>query len=72
MRGAPEPSLRCRSPSSPHATHNPAGITTLQESPFFAEFLDMLGSRVTLQGFDDYAGGLDTRKGSTGTHSLFA
>jgi hypothetical protein len=30
-------------------------------SPAFDEFVDFLGSRVRLRGFDGYKGGLDTR-----------
>ncbi len=40
----------------------------------FEEFLEMMGSRVNLQGFKRYAGGLDTGAGgssSSGEHGLF-
>ncbi|CAI4226744.1 unnamed protein product [Auanema sp. JU1783] len=40
-------------------------------SPAFDEFLDFLGSRVKLKGFDQYKGGLDTRGDTTGTHSIY-
>jgi hypothetical protein len=41
-------------------------------SPAFDEFLDFLGQRVRLKGFDQYKGGLDTRGDTTGTHSVYA
>ncbi len=43
-------------------------------SPDFDEFLEMLGSRVTLEGFKRYAGGLDVEPGGaarSGEHGLF-
>lgn len=40
-------------------------------SPEFDEFLDWLGDRIPLQGWDRYDGGLDTQKNATGTHSIF-
>ncbi|KAJ8348179.1 hypothetical protein SKAU_G00267680 [Synaphobranchus kaupii] len=39
--------------------------------PAFEEFLDLLGERVRLQGFDKYRAQLDTKTDSTGTHSLY-
>jgi len=39
--------------------------------PAFDEFLDMLGQRVRLKGFDKYKGGLDTKGDSTGQVSLY-
>ncbi|VDK83949.1 unnamed protein product [Litomosoides sigmodontis] len=40
-------------------------------SPAFEEFLDFLGQRVRLKGFDQYRGGLDVRGDTTGTHSIY-
>lgn len=41
------------------------------ESPLFTEFLDLLGDRITLKGFDRYKGGLDTVHNLTGTESVY-
>lgn len=40
-------------------------------SPLFMEFLDLLGDRITLKGFDRYKGGLDTVHNLTGTESVY-
>ncbi|ETN80860.1 Rap/ran-GAP [Necator americanus] len=40
-------------------------------SPAFDEFLDFIGQRVRLKGWDQYKGGLDTRGDTTGTHSIY-
>ncbi|PAV79175.1 hypothetical protein WR25_24180 [Diploscapter pachys] len=40
-------------------------------TPAFDEFLDFIGQRVTLKGWDQYKGGLDTRGDTTGTHSVY-
>ncbi|XP_014664555.1 PREDICTED: uncharacterized protein LOC106806909 [Priapulus caudatus] len=40
-------------------------------SPLFEEFLDLLGDKIKLQGFDRYRGGLDTLHNLTGTHSMY-
>uniref|UniRef100_A0A914DYP7 Rap-GAP domain-containing protein n=1 Tax=Acrobeloides nanus TaxID=290746 RepID=A0A914DYP7_9BILA len=40
-------------------------------SPAFEEFLDFLGNRVRLKGFDSYKGGLDTRGDTTGEYSIY-
>ncbi|EJD75290.1 rap/ran-GAP family protein [Loa loa] len=40
-------------------------------SPAFEEFLDFLGQRIRLKGFDQYKGGLDVRGDTTGTHSIY-
>uniref|UniRef100_A0A7I4YXF3 Rap-GAP domain-containing protein n=1 Tax=Haemonchus contortus TaxID=6289 RepID=A0A7I4YXF3_HAECO len=37
----------------------------------FDEFLDFIGQRVRLKGWDQYKGGLDTRGDTTGTHSIY-
>lgn len=42
-----------------------------EESPLFTEFLDLLGDRITLKGFDKYKGGLDTVHNLTGTESVY-
>lgn len=40
--------------------------------PAFHEFLELIGKRVRLKGFDNYKAGLDNKTDSTGTHSLYA
>ncbi|KAL3083362.1 hypothetical protein niasHS_011164 [Heterodera schachtii] len=40
-------------------------------SPHFEEFLDFLGTRVRLKGFESYKGGLDTRGDTTGLYSIY-
>ncbi|XP_034949420.1 signal-induced proliferation-associated 1-like protein 1 [Chelonus insularis] len=40
--------------------------------PAFLEFLDTVGQRVRLRGFEGYKAGLDTRTDSTGTHAVAA
>ncbi|XP_049754710.1 signal-induced proliferation-associated 1-like protein 1 isoform X1 [Elephas maximus indicus] len=40
-------------------------------SPAFEEFLQLLGERVRLKGFEKYRAQLDTKTDSTGTHSLY-
>lgn len=40
-------------------------------SPAFDEFLDMLGQRVRLKGFDKYKGGLDSKGDTTGSYSVY-
>jgi len=56
------------------------GQTTEQEmlsnreedaSPAYIEFLNLLGNKVTLQGFSGYSGGLDTLRNNAGTHSIY-
>mmetsp|Transcript_33152 Transcript_33152/g.83318 ORF Transcript_33152/g.83318 Transcript_33152/m.83318 type:complete len:1318 (-) Transcript_33152:9-3962(-) len=37
----------------------------------FYEFLEWLGTRVTLKGFQDYRGGLDVKQNTTGTESIY-
>ena len=39
-------------------------------SPDFEEFLELLGERVELEGWNGFAGGLDTKTKTTGTHSI--
>jgi signal-induced proliferation-associated 1 like protein 1 len=40
--------------------------------PAFSEFLETIGKKVRLKGFDNYKAGLDNKTDSTGTHSLYA
>ena len=40
-------------------------------TPAFDEFMNLLGKRIRLKGFEGFRGGLDTKTDSTGTHSLF-
>ncbi|KAG1713971.1 Signal-induced proliferation-associated 1-like protein 1 [Nymphon striatum] len=40
--------------------------------PAFNEFLEMLGRRVRLKGFDKYRAGLDVKSDSTGIYSVYA
>ncbi|XP_078287322.1 signal-induced proliferation-associated 1-like protein 3 isoform X2 [Rhinoraja longicauda] len=42
-----------------------------EPGPAFEEFLEQLGEKVLLKGFNKYAAQLDTKTGSTGTHSLY-
>ncbi len=51
---------------------NIGGNISEHGSEAFDEFLDFLGQRVRLKGFEQYKGGLDTRGDTTGTHSVFA
>ncbi|XP_055839391.1 signal-induced proliferation-associated 1-like protein 2 [Episyrphus balteatus] len=39
--------------------------------PAFTEFLDIIGKRVRLKGFQHYKAGLDNKSDSTGTHSVY-
>ncbi|CAL8090539.1 unnamed protein product [Orchesella dallaii] len=40
--------------------------------PAFNEFLDLIGSRIRLKGFDKYTGGLDNKDDSTGLHTVYS
>jgi hypothetical protein len=42
-----------------------------ESTPAFDEFLQLLGDRVCLKGFNHYKGGLDTKTDTTGTHSIY-
>ncbi|XP_076180512.1 rap GTPase activating protein radish isoform X2 [Ptiloglossa arizonensis] len=42
-----------------------------ENSPLFEEFLQILGDKVRLKGFDKYKGGLDTIHDLTGLYSIF-
>ncbi|XP_014743860.1 PREDICTED: rap1 GTPase-activating protein 1 [Sturnus vulgaris] len=44
---------------------------TTEESPAFAEFLDVLGQRVQLRDFKGFRGGLDVTHGQTGSESVY-
>lgn len=46
-------------------------FSNTEPSPAFAEFLEFLGEEVPLDGWPRFAGGLDTRKGATGTTSVY-
>lgn len=43
-----------------------------EAGPAFVEFLETIGKRVRLKGFEKYKAGLDNKTDSTGTHSLYA
>ncbi|XP_063682341.1 signal-induced proliferation-associated 1-like protein 1 isoform X3 [Bolinopsis microptera] len=40
-------------------------------SPAFDEFLETIGEKVALKGFDSFRGGLDNKSDTTGTHSVY-
>lgn len=42
-----------------------------QAGPEFMEFLEIIGKKVRLKGFENYKGGLDTKTDSTGLYSLY-
>ncbi|XP_033375180.1 rap1 GTPase-activating protein 1 isoform X5 [Parus major] len=44
---------------------------TTEESPAFAEFLEVLGQRVQLRDFKGFRGGLDVTHGQTGSESVY-
>lgn len=39
-------------------------------TPAFSEFLEQIGEKIPLKGFDGFRGGLDTLKGQTGAESI--
>ena len=43
-----------------------------EPGPAFTEFLETVGKKVRLKGFDNYKAGLDNKTDSTGTHSIYA
>lgn len=43
-----------------------------EAGPAFIEFLEAIGKRVRLKGFEHYKAGLDNKTDSTGTHSVYA
>ncbi|XP_041427714.1 rap1 GTPase-activating protein 1 isoform X2 [Xenopus laevis] len=46
-------------------------FSTTEESPAFAEFLELLGEKVLLHDFKGFRGGLDVTHGQTGTESIY-
>ena len=40
-------------------------------SQYYDEFLNFIGEKITLSGWQQFAGGLDTKTGTTGTPSVF-
>lgn len=46
-------------------------LANRKETPVFSEFLNILGDRIVLKGFDKYKGGLDTVHDLTGTESVY-
>jgi len=42
-----------------------------ETSPAFIEFIEFIGTRIKLQGFTEYNGGLDTKQNDTGEESIF-
>jgi len=57
--------------AAPGQTKEDEMFANTTSSPEFEEFLDFLGDRVTLNGWDKFRGGLDVRDGSTGETSVF-
>lgn len=47
-------------------------LFTVDESPDFQEFLQFIGTKVKLEGFTGYNGGLDVKTNTTGTYSIFS
>jgi len=43
-----------------------------EASPEYLEFLEFLGQKITLKGFKNYSGGLDTLHGNTGEYSIYS
>ncbi|PRP79617.1 hypothetical protein PROFUN_12807 [Planoprotostelium fungivorum] len=46
-------------------------FSNVETSPDYEEFLRFLGTMIELDGWTGYTGGLDTKKNTTGTHSLY-
>lgn len=46
-------------------------FSNVDTSPEYEEFLDFLGQRITLHGWDKYRGGLDVKNNSTGLQSIY-
>eukprot|EP01127_Copromyxa_protea_P004004 TRINITY_DN1377_c0_g1_i1.p1 TRINITY_DN1377_c0_g1~~TRINITY_DN1377_c0_g1_i1.p1 ORF type:complete len:767 (+),score=81.03 TRINITY_DN1377_c0_g1_i1:47-2302(+) len=46
-------------------------LTNSKGSKAFEEFLNFLGKKVKLEGWDKFSGGLDTKSNSDGTHSVY-
>ncbi len=47
-----------------------AYFSNKEGSPQFDDFLQLIGTKVRLQGFERFAGGLDTKKNTTGQYSI--
>jgi len=46
-------------------------FSNIESSPAFEEFLDFLGTRVVLENFTGFRGGLDVKTKTTGSHSIY-
>ncbi|EGC36130.1 hypothetical protein DICPUDRAFT_54771 [Dictyostelium purpureum] len=46
-------------------------FSNVKTSPEFEEFLDFIGERVPLEGWQHFRAGLDVRTGTTGSHSIY-
>ena len=42
-----------------------------EASPGYLQFLEWIGQKITLEGWPSYAGGLDTKRNTTGTHTIW-
>ncbi|PRP73579.1 hypothetical protein PROFUN_02588 [Planoprotostelium fungivorum] len=47
-------------------------FSNVDMSPDFEEFLDFIGDRIPLEGWANFRGGLDVKRNTTGTHSVYA
>ncbi|KAL7715504.1 Rap/Ran GTPase-activating protein [Entamoeba marina] len=54
-----------------HQTDENEMFGNTDNCPAFDKFMNLMGQKVELLGFDKYRGGLDVRNGSTGEHSYF-
>ena len=43
-----------------------------EASPSYLQFLEWIGQKITLEGWPSYAGGLDTKRNTTGKHSIWS
>eukprot|EP00012_Vannella_robusta_P008897 CAMPEP_0206200010 /NCGR_PEP_ID=MMETSP0166-20121206/10613_1 /ASSEMBLY_ACC=CAM_ASM_000260 /TAXON_ID=95228 /ORGANISM="Vannella robusta, Strain DIVA3 518/3/11/1/6" /LENGTH=307 /DNA_ID=CAMNT_0053618243 /DNA_START=245 /DNA_END=1168 /DNA_ORIENTATION=- len=57
--------------SQPHQNNENEMFCNTEVSQDFEEFTDLLGTRIELQGWNKYPGGLDVVGGKTGKYSLF-
>eukprot|EP00026_Physarum_polycephalum_P001848 Phypoly_transcript_01851.p1 GENE.Phypoly_transcript_01851~~Phypoly_transcript_01851.p1 ORF type:complete len:876 (+),score=128.73 Phypoly_transcript_01851:473-3100(+) len=55
----------------PHQTKEDEFYGNTKHSPDFEEFLNFLGDRVELKGWQGFRAGLDVKTNTTGTHSVF-
>eukprot|EP01102_Stenamoeba_stenopodia_P020515 TRINITY_DN8023_c0_g1_i3.p1 TRINITY_DN8023_c0_g1~~TRINITY_DN8023_c0_g1_i3.p1 ORF type:complete len:968 (+),score=239.81 TRINITY_DN8023_c0_g1_i3:2187-5090(+) len=46
-------------------------FSNTETSADYEEFLDWIGKKIELKGWDKFRGGLDVKNGSTGTHSVY-